>query len=46
VIFRRNRHNWKGVTIKKGLENGCRGIAIVEAVTMLLIVKTLWAGKI
>jgi hypothetical protein len=36
----------KGDTTQRGLEDGCRGIATVRAVTGQLLVKTLQTGKI
>jgi hypothetical protein len=41
----KNSGSWKGAGIQGGLEPGTRGIAIVEAVTRQLLVKTLQAGK-
>jgi hypothetical protein len=37
--------SWKWAAIQAGLEHGSRGIAIVEAVTSQLLVKTLQAGE-
>jgi hypothetical protein len=36
---------WKGAAIKRGLEPGSRGIAIVKSVTRKWLVKLLQAGK-
>jgi hypothetical protein len=41
----RAQFSWKGATIQTGLEHESRGIAIVEAVTRQLLVKTLQAAK-
>jgi hypothetical protein len=44
-VISRMKFRWKGAAIQRGLEHGCRGTAVVGAVTRQLLVKAQRAGK-